>query len=253
MLAELLRRSRFRCVLMISDPPAKRRPDKRGLVEILGSLHLLPDPDAVELRVKQIRAGSSTMAVGALARKEVNATVLRCSGIGVVAGLPGAIPGLGTFAQACATLGTMGGEAGILLRNVAQLQYTVAGLYGHDLHAPERIDELLIVAGLQSGAILPAREAGKRVGTKIAATQFNRHVSGAALNKINTKLGTTVVTKYGTKRGGVALGRMVPFGVGATVGGGVNLVMTKSFGRWILHYYAEIQPGGEMLFVPTDS
>jgi hypothetical protein len=238
---------------MSSDHPAKRRPDKQGLVEILEGLHLLPDPDAVEVRVEEIRAGSRMTPVGTLARKEVNATVLRCSGIGVVAGLPGSIPGLGTFAQACATLGIAGGEAAILLRNVTQLQYTIAGLYGHDLHAPERIDELLVVAGLQSGAILPAREAGKRVGTKIAATQFNRHVSGAVLKKINAKLGTTVFTKYGTKRGGVALGRMLPFGVGATIGGGVNLVMTKSFGRAILRYYAEIQPGGEMLFIPAHS
>jgi hypothetical protein len=141
-------------------------------------------------------------------------------------------------------------KAAILLRNVAGFQHCVAGLYGHDLHAPERIDELLIVTGLQSGAILPAREAVNRVGTKIAATQFNRHVSGAMLRKINTKLGTTVLTKYGTKRGGVALGRMLPFGVGATIGGSVNFITTRSFGHWILRYYGQIQPGDEMLLVP---
>jgi hypothetical protein len=73
------------------------------------------------------------------------------------------------------------------------------------------------------------------------------------LKKINTKLGTTVLTKYGTKRGGVALGRMLPFGVGATVGGGVNLIMTRSFGSVILRYYGQIQPGGEMLFVPEST
>jgi hypothetical protein len=238
---------------MASTDPVRSRSDKQGLVEILERLQLLPDPHAVERRVEELLAGASCDVGRALAEKEVNATVLRCTGVGVVAGLPGTIPGLGTFAQACAALGIAGGEAAILLRNVAQLQYTVAGLYGHDLHAPERIDELLIVAGLQSGVVLPAREAGKRVGTKIAVTQFNRHVSGAVLKKINTKLGTTVLTKYGTKRGGVALGRMLPFGVGATIGGSVNLVMTKSFGRVILRYYGQIQPGGEMLFVPADT
>jgi hypothetical protein len=235
---------------MASDYLPEGDPNKGGLVEILGRLQLLPDPGAVATRVEELRAAHPATPPATLAEKEVNATVLRCTGVGVVAGLPATIPGLGTFAQACATLGIVGGEAAILLRNVAQLQYTVAGMYGHDLHAPERLDELLIVAGLQSGAVLPAREAGKRVGTKIAATQFNRHVSGAALKKINTKLGTTVLTKYGTKRGGVALGRMLPFGVGATIGGGVNLVMTKSFGRAILSYYGRIRPDDEMLFVP---
>lgn len=238
---------------MESNDSVQRFPEKRGLVEILTRLQLLPDPQAIARRVEEARVRNPTASAATLAKKHVNATVLRCTGVGVVAGLPATIPGVGTFAQACATLGIAGGEAAILLRNVAQLQYTVAGLYGHELHAPERIDELLIIAGLQSGVVLPAREAGKRVGTKIAASQFNRHVSGAMLNKINAKLGTTVLTKYGTKRGGVALGRMLPFGVGATIGGGVNLVMTKSFGRMILRYYGQIQPGGEMLFVPADT
>jgi hypothetical protein len=236
---------------MSSNLPVEPDPDKRGLIDILGRLQLLPDPEDVSRRVAKTRADNPSAAAATLARKEVNATVVRCTGVGVVAGLPATIPGLGTFAQACATLGITGGEAAILLRNVAQMQYTVAGLYGHDLTSPVRLDELLIVAGLQSGAVLPAREAGKRVGTKIAVSQFNRHVSGAMLNKINMKLGTTVVTKYGTKRGGVALGRMLPFGVGATIGGGVNFAMTKSFGRAILQYYGKIAPGGEMLFVPA--
>ena len=42
------------------------------------------------------------------------------------------------------------------------------------------------------------------------------------LKKLNLKLGATVFTKYGTKRGGVALGRMLPFGVGAAIGGGAG-------------------------------
>lgn len=226
-------------------------PGKHGLVEVLERLQLLPDPLDVHRRVGEVKSEHPAESPETLARREVKATVARCTGVGVVAGLPGTIPGLGTFAQASATLGIAGGEAAILLRNVASLQYLVAGIYGHDLHAPERVDELLVVAGLQSGLVLPAREAGKRVGTKIAAAQFNRHVSGAMLRKINTKLGTTVVTKYGTKRGGVALGRMLPFGVGATIGGSVNFVMTRSFGRAILRYYGEILPGGEMLFVPV--
>src|SRR4051812_34702344 len=133
---------------MTSDRPGGRSLDKRGLTEILERLQLLPDAHSAQRRVEEIRARNRTTPVDTLARSEVNATVLRCTGVGVVAGLPGTIPGLGTFAQACATLGIAGGEAAILLRNVAQLQYTVAGLYGHDLHAPERLDELLIVAGL---------------------------------------------------------------------------------------------------------
>lgn len=226
------------------------RPDEHGLVELLTRLQLLPDPKAVHQRVEELRAAHPGESAETLAKRQVRATVLRCSGVGVVAGLPGAIPGLGTFAQACATLGIASGEAAILMRNVAGLQYCVAGLYGHDLHAPERVDELLVVAGLQSGAILPAQEAGMRVGTKIAARQLDRHANDALVRKINTRLGATLLAKLGVKRGGVALGRLLPFGVGATIGGSVNFVMMRSFGHATLRYYGQIQPRDEMLFVP---
>ena len=90
------------------------------------------------------------------------------------------------------------------------------------------------------------------MGTKIAATYFNRHVSGAMLRKINTKLGTTVLT-YGTKRGGVALGRMLPFGVGATIGGSVNFITTRSFGHVILRYSGRSNPVARCSLCPTNT
>ena len=59
-----------------------------------------------------------------------------------------------------------------------------------------------------------------------------------------------MVTKWGTKRGGVALGRMIPFGVGAAIGGGVNYLGTKSFGAGILKYYGEIKPSdGDLVII----
>jgi hypothetical protein len=47
---------------------------------------------------------------------------------------------------------------------------------------------------------------------------------------------TTVLTKYGTKRGGVALGRMIPFGVGVAVGGGFNYLTMKAFKKATIRY-----------------
>ena len=82
----------------------------------------MPDPHVVARHVEEVRAAQPATPAATLAKKEVNATVIRCTGIGVVAGLPGTIPGLGTGAQACVALGIAGGEAAILLRNVAQLQ-----------------------------------------------------------------------------------------------------------------------------------
>jgi hypothetical protein len=77
------------------------------------------------------------------------------------------------------------------------------------------------------------------VAAKVATAQFNRRVSGEALRRINQRVGTTIVTKYGTKRGGIALGRLIPFGVGAVVGGSFNWVTMRSFANAAKRYYAE--------------
>ena len=108
---------------------------------------------------------------------------------------------------------------------------------------------MIIVWGIETGAIVPAKEAIKRVGTKVAIKQFDKRVSGEALKRINQKLGATVLTKEGTKRGGIALGRLIPIGVGTVVGGGMNYFAARSFGAACLKYYCEMLPNNEDVIV----
>ena len=44
-------------------------------------------------------------------------------------------------------------------------------------------------------------------------------------------MGGRIVVKFGTKQGAVRLGRLVPFGVGAAIGGGGNLLLVRAVGR----------------------
>ncbi|WP_112276189.1 hypothetical protein [Lentzea terrae] len=44
----------------------------------------------------------------------------------------------------------------------------------------------------------------------------------ATLKQINKVLGKNFITKYGTKQGIIVLGRAVPFGIGALIGGAAN-------------------------------
>ncbi len=108
---------------------------------------------------------------------------------------------------------------------------------------------MIIVWGVETGAIVPAKEAIKRVGTKVAITQFDKRVGGAVFTRINQKLGTTVFTKWGTKRGGIALGRLIPIGVGTAVGGGVNYLTARSFGAACLKYYCDMLPNDEDVII----
>lgn len=225
-------------------------PERSTLIQALVKAKVMPDPEEIESQVRALRTRWPNATPRSLATNVVSGTTKRMTGLGVVAALPGVLPGLGTSAQVAVSGTTAGGELWVILRNLTAMHLTVAGLYGHDVTHPDRRDELIIVWGLETGAIIPAAEAGKRIGTKVAIKQFNQHVSGALLRRINQKLGTTVVTKWGTKRGGVALGKLIPLGVGTAVGGGMNYLATKSFGIALMRYYDDLLPSdGEVIVV----
>ena len=50
-------------------------------------------------------------------------------------------------------------------------------------------------------------------------------------------LPVTIVSKYGKKRGGIAVGKLVPFGVGIAVGGGFILSTMKASKMASINYY----------------
>lgn len=68
------------------------------------------------------------------------------------------------------------------------------------------------------------RQAGIKFGVKFANGLIKK-IPGKVLTKINQKVGFRFITKFGTK-GIVDLGKLLP-GVGAVVGGGLDLVETK--------------------------
>lgn len=223
--------------------------EQSALITAFKAMGIVPEPQNVRDSARKYRRANPGLSSGELAEKLASAATWRMTGAGVVASLPGAIPGLGTAAQVAIGGATISGETWLMLRNLTVLQMTVAALYGHDPSDEDRLDELLITWGLMTGAVVPAKEATKRVGTKVAIKQFNTRVSGALVRKINQKLGTTVFTKWGTKRGGIALGRLIPFGVGAVVGGGMNYSTARSFANQVLRLYGDIIPKNESIYV----
>lgn len=221
-----------------------------SLTKVLRQLKVFPDVADVRKAAKAVRDADPWKSTRELIATLARQTIWRITGAGVVASLPGAIPGLGTAVQLGVGSVTLTGETWFMLRNLTMFQLVVATLEGRDPGSKDVEDEVLIVFGLATGALVPAKEAAKRVGTKIAINQFNRHVSGKLLAAINRKLGATVLTKWGTKRGGIALGRLIPFGVGAILGGGMNYGSTRTFVNWCVRYYAELLPSNAEILVP---
>ena len=68
------------------------------------------------------------------------------------------------------------------------------------------------------------KQAGIKIGVKFTNGLIKK-IPGKVLTKINQKVGFSFITKFGTK-GIVNLGKLLP-GVGAIVGGGLDLVETK--------------------------
>lgn len=156
--------------------------------------------------------------------------------VGVATALPSSIPGIGTVAQIAIEAGTITGDLALMLRWMGKLCMGISIIYGNN---PEKSinQDLINILGIWCGVIDAAKNATTRVGTKVAVAQFNKRISGKTLVKVNQRVGTTVVTKYGTKRGGIALGKLVPFGVGAVIAGGFNYFTFNGFMKSAIDYY----------------
>lgn len=111
--------------------------------------------------------------------------------------------------------------------NPAIMTCGVGLICGRDIESSFN-QEFVKTLGLWCGVLTPAKEATLRIASKVAVARF-KSVPGKVFQKINQRVGTTILTKYGTKRGGIAVGRLIPFGIGALVGGGFNLATMKGF------------------------
>ena len=80
------------------------------------------------------------------------------------------------------------------------------------------------------------KQASIRFGVKFT-TGLIKKIPGKVLTKINQKVGFRFITKFGTK-GIVNMGKLIP-GVGAVVGGGLDLVETKAIGDRAYKWFFE--------------
>jgi len=194
-----------------------------------------PDRDALLREVEEFRRAHPVWDRDKLAEKWANRICWLYAGEGAATALPGVIPGLGTLAQVSVEGAAISADLAYMLRCMAGMCMGIARTYERDVDAPFN-QEFVRVLGLWCGVLSFSKEATARVASKIAIAQFKR-VPGEIFKRINRKVGTTIVTKYGTKRGGIAIGRLIPFGVGAVVGGSFNLATMKGFKAAALRYY----------------
>jgi hypothetical protein len=155
---------------------------------------------------------------------------------GAAAGGVAAAPAVGTGASLAAALA----EFGYFTLRSGELILTIGALHGHTEATVEEqrawiLSVLLFGNAAAEGFTRLAGEVGIGLGKKATAK-----IPMSMLKSINGAANRTIVTKYGTKRGVIALGTAFPFGIGAIIGGGANYAMVALLAKHANKFFTNL-------------
>ncbi len=167
------------------------------------------------------------------------------STMGAASGAVAAAPGLGTSAAAAALVADLGWFAvrstdlimaigaanGLTESTLEERRAWVLAVLAFGEEAAEQFANLL--SEIDSSAVI----GGERLTARLASLAGGDAATLDALRRINTSLATTVITKYGSRRSLLAVGKLLPFGVGAVVGGSANYAMTRVVGTQASRFF----------------
>lgn len=151
------------------------------------------------------------------AKKMCNVQVVKCGTSGFITGLGGLIT------LPVAIPANVASVIYVQLRMIA----TVAKIAGYD-PSDDQARTMAYVCLTGSAAADIIKKAGINIGEKITVNAIKK-IPGAALTKINQKVGFKLITKFGEK-GAVNLVKLLPV-VGGVVGGGIDVLGTKAIAK----------------------
>lgn len=194
---------------------------------------------------------ASTPGIDPAAKAKAIASPIRKSmtALGAAAGATAAAPGIGTSVA----MGTLLAELGVVALRTTDMVMSIGAAYGHlDASPEERRAWVLAVLAFGDDAAQEfatlVRDMGVAMTDDHAIEIAGDAVGGGAgqmatidaLRRINTTLVSQVLKKWGTRRGAATVGKLLPFGVGAAVGGSANFFMIRGFAkqadRFFSHY-----------------
>ena len=191
-------------------------------------------------RAKEVAASAPGNTPSARTKSIARPIRKRMTVVGAAAGATASSPIVGTSAA----VGALVAELGVVALQTADMVMAIGASYGHvDAPVEERRAWVLAVLAFGDDAAEEfatlARDMGMQSDDGRALDIANQAVLGSggqmatidALRKINTSLVTQVLAKWGTRRGAAALGKLIPFGIGAAVGGSSNYFMLREFAK----------------------
>ncbi len=172
--------------------------------------------------------------------------------LGAAAGATAAAPGVGTSVA----MGTLLAELGVVALKTTDMVMSIGAAYGHlDATAEERRAWVLAVLAFGDDAAEEfstlVRDMGLNLGDGHAIEIAGDAVGGGAgqmatidaLRRINTTLVAQVLKKWGARRGAATVGKLLPFGLGAAIGGSANFMMIREFSKQADRFFANYDRG----------
>lgn len=187
-------------------------------------------------RLRRNHPGDSPRQIVRRLNGELRAATIS-TGVGV--GAAAAAPGVGTGVA----LALSGTEAVAFLNTTVLYILARAEVQGVKIEEIERRRALVMAIMLGDAGAKGVGKIAERTGQHWAK-QLVRGIPMAKIDAINKVLGRYFVTKYGTKQGIVVLGKVIPFGIGAVIGGAANGIFSqgivtasnRAFGHPSLHW-----------------
>ena len=130
--------------------------------------------------------------------------------------------GVGTVASIAA----VGAESAFFLEAAALLTLAVASVHGISAadHQQRRALVLSVALG-ESGMEIVQKATG--VTAKNWASAITSRIPGPTMKGMNSRLVRKFITKYAARRSALVLGKLVPAGIGAAIGGAGNRAIGK--------------------------
>lgn len=155
--------------------------------------------------------------------------------VGAVSGGTAALPGAGTASAAAIS----GVDLAFSVGKLCEMVLAIGVAYGHDMDSIDRrrafvLSVLAAGNGAASGIDTAAGRLGAAGGAKVLAK-----IPEESLANVNAILGTRVVTKFAAEQGMIRLGKLVPFGIGAAVGGAGNALLVRSVAGAARMFFAD--------------
>ncbi|WP_124392247.1 hypothetical protein [Rhodococcus wratislaviensis] len=196
-------------------------PVEKVLVSVLDNGSRLQAP-AVAKYVEWVRRSHPAESPAQIVERMEKMFLLAVTGSGSAVGATAAIPGVGTVASIAA----VGAESAFFLEAAALLTLAVASVHGISAadHQQRRALVLSVALG-ESGMEIVQKATG--VTAKNWATAITSRIPGPTMKGMNSTLVRKFITKYAARRSALILGKLVPAGIGAAIGGAGNRAIGK--------------------------